>query len=138
MNILASWAVGKAALAPGLAFGLPAAIRADELDGFAIGALLSGACFLMAASPRLTWRALFGWPARLTRRARLARRALFTGRARVAAATGAHRSPPRWARTGTPRAEVRRVIPRHAAPQARLASRMTGLLPSRGHASSVT
>jgi len=131
MNILATWAVGKAALVPGVAFGMPAAVRADELDGFAIGALLSGACFLVAAGPRLSWRA------RLTRRTLCTRRALFTRRERTAAA-GAHRSPPRWARTGRPRAEVRRVIPRHAAPQAGLASRMTGLLPSRGHASSVT
>lgn len=138
MNILATWAVGKAALVPGLAFGMPAAVRADELDGFAIGALLSGACFLVAAGPRLSWRALLSWRARLTRRTLCTRRALCTRRERTAAAAGAHRSPPRWARTGRPRAEVRRVIPRHAAPQAGLASRMTGLLPSRGHASSVT
>ncbi len=138
MNILATWAAGQAALVPGLAFGLPVAVRADELDGFAIGALLSGACFLVAAGPRRAWRALFGWRARVTRRALCTLRAPFARRERVAAATGAHRSPPRWARTGRPRAEVRRVTPRHAAPQAGLASRMTGLRPGRGHPSSVT
>ena len=102
MNILATWAAGQAALVPGLAFGLPVAVRADELDGFAIGALLSGACFLVAAGPRRAWRALFGWRARVTRRALCTLRAPFARRERVAAATGAHRSPPRWARTGRP------------------------------------
>ena len=130
MNILAIWAARRAALVPGLAVGMPAAVRADGLDGFAFGALLSGACFLLAASLRRPWRALLGWRALLRRRLASARQRPASRQERAAAA-GAHRSPPRWARTGRPRAEVRRVLPRHAAPQAGLAGRMTGLLPGR-------
>lgn len=134
MNILAIGAAHKSWLAPGLAIGVPALLRADGLAGFAVGALLSGACFLAIASPWRPWRAL------AARRAGLASRPAGTGRRllrrpeRPAAATGAHRSPPRWARTGRPRAEVRRVLPRHAAPQAGLASRMAGLRPGRAMA----
>lgn len=132
MNILAIWAARQAALVPGAAIGMPAAVRADGLDGFALGALLAGACFLAAASLRRPWQALLGWRS-------LPRRRLASARPRPVsrperAAAGAHRSPPRWARTGRPRAEVRRVPPRHAAPQAGLASRMAGLLPGRAMA----
>ena len=118
MNTLALWAANKAVRAAGLAIGVPTAVRADALDGFAIGALMSSACFLVVTSSRRPGRSLFA------------------RRERAAAAAGAHRSPPRWTRTGRPRAEVRRVIPRHAAPQAGLASRMTGLRASRAMASS--
>jgi hypothetical protein len=52
MNILALCGASKGALVPSLAIGVPAGMRADGLDGFAIGALMSGACFLMATSPR--------------------------------------------------------------------------------------
>jgi len=122
MNILALCGASKGALVPSLAIGVPAGMRADGLDGFAIGALMSGACFLMATSPRRPRRG----------------RPLCARRERAVAAAGAHRSPPRWARTGRPRAEVGRVLPRHAAPQVSLASRMTGLFPSRDHAGGVT
>jgi hypothetical protein len=115
MNILAIWAAHKAVLTSGLAIGIPSAVRADSLDSFALGALMAGACFLVVTSSRGPWRSLF------TRRER-------------AAAAGAHRSPSRWVRTGRPRAEVRRVVPRHAAHQAGLASRMAGLLPGRAMA----
>ena len=134
MNILAIWAAHKAWLAPGLAIGVPALLRANGLDGFAAGALLAGACFLAIASP---WRP---WRVQAPRRAGLASRLADTGRRllrraeRPAAVTGAHRSPPRWARTGRPRAEVRRVLPRHAAPHAGLASRVAGLRPGRAMA----
>jgi hypothetical protein len=96
MNILAIWAASKAVLTPGLAVGISSAARADSLDGFAIWALMSGAAFLAFTSPRGQWLSLF------TRRER-------------AGAAGAHRSPPRWARTGLPQPEVRRAA-RHAAP----------------------
>src|SRR5580704_13886224 len=107
MNILASWATHQAAAVPGLAIGLSAGVRADSLDGFAIWALVSGACFLVVTSPRSRWRVLF------TRRAVFPGPALFPGRDRV---RGAHRSPPRWALAGPPRPEARRMVPRHAAP----------------------
>ncbi len=129
MKILAIWAAHKA----GLAFGVPAAVRADGLDGFAAGALLSGACFLAIASPRPR-RALAARRARLAARPAPGRPGPPRRPERAAAAAGAHRSPPRWARTGRPRAEVRRVLPRHAAPQPGLASRMTGRLPGRAMA----
>ena len=103
MNILASWAAHQAAAIPGLAIGLAAGVRADSLDGFAIWALVSGACFLVVTSPRSRWRVLF------------TRRTAFPGRDRVRAG-GAHRSPPRWALAGPPRAKARRMMPRHAAP----------------------
>jgi len=128
MNILAIWTAKSAALVPGLAISVPAAVRADGLDGFALGALLSGVSFLVVTSQRLSRLAL------ATRRALAWRRAPVTSRERPAGTAGAHRSPPRWARTGRPRAEIRRVMPRHAAPQAGLASRMTGLLPGRAMA----
>ena len=103
MNILASWAAHQAAATPGLAIGMSASVRADSLDGFAIWALVSGACFLVVTSPRSRWRVLF------------TRRTPFPGRDR-ATAGGAHRSPPRWALAGQPRAEAHRLVPRHAAP----------------------
>lgn len=96
MNILAIWAADKAAVTSGLAVSISSAVRADSLRGFAIGALISGTCFLVVTSSSRP------------------RRSPFTRRERPPPA-GAHRSPPRWARTGRPRAEVRRVPPRHAA-----------------------
>ena len=125
MNILASWAAHQAAAAPGLAIGLSAGVRADSLDGFAIWALVSGACFLVVTSPRSRWRVLFTRraafpgrtlfpkPAPFPEPAPFPRPALFPARDRV---RGAHRSPPRWALAGPPRAEARRMVPRHAAP----------------------
>ena len=113
MNILASWAAHQAAAVPGLAIGLPAGVRADSLDGFAIWALVSGACFLVVTSPRSRWRVLFTRRTAFPGRALFPRPALFPGRDRV---RGAHRSPPRWALAGPPRPEARRMVPRHAAP----------------------
>ena len=139
MNILASWAAHQAAATPGLAIGISASVRADSLDGFAIWALVSGACFLVVTSPRSRWRvlftrrmafpgralfrrqaqfprpALFPGPALFPRPAQFPGPALFPGRDRVTA-RGAHRSPPRWALAGQPRAEAHRTVPRHAAP----------------------
>jgi len=127
MNILASWAAHQAAATPGLAIGMSASVRADSLDGFAIWALVSGACFLVVTSPRSRWRvlftrrapfpgrALFPKPALFPRPAQFPRPALFPGRERPTAG-GAHRSPRRWALAGQPRAEAHRTVPRHAAP----------------------
>jgi hypothetical protein len=104
MNILASWAAHQAAATPGLAIGLSAGVRADSLDGFAIWALVSGACFLVVTSPRRRWRVLF------TRRTAFPGRALFpkpalspggTG-SRPAARTGARRAG-RWPARRGPR-----------------------------------
>ena len=131
MNILASWAAHQAAATPGLAIGMSASVRADSLDGFAIWALVSGACFLVVTSPRSRWRVLFTrrapfpgralFPRRPVQAALFPRSALFPGRAPFpgrerATAGGAHRSPPRWALAGQPRAEAHRIVPRHAAP----------------------
>lgn len=136
---LAPWAASHAALGSGLAASISSAVRLNTLDGFAIGALLSGACFLVVTRSRRPRRPELARPA-LARpelaRPELARPAL--AEPERAAAAGAHRSPPRWARTGRPRAEVGRMLPRHAAPHAGLASRMTGLPPSRDHAGSVS
>ncbi len=130
MNILAIWAARRAALVPGLAVGMPAAVRADGLDGFAFGALLSGACFLLAASPRRPWRALPG------------RRALLRSAAGVRPAAAGQppgtrrrgRRAPQPAALGQDRPATGRGAP--GAAQARgtaagLAGRMTGLLPGR-------
>jgi hypothetical protein len=114
MNILAIWAANQAAATPGPAIGMSASVSADSLDGFAIWALVSGACFLVVTSPRRPWRALFPWPALFLRRALLPWRAPFPWRDRATAA-GAHRSPPRWALAGQPRGGAH-WVPRHAAP----------------------
>jgi hypothetical protein len=145
MNILGPWAANKAALAAGFAINMSSAARVSPLDGFAIGSLLCGACILVATSPRRPWRSLLSRPER------------------TAMVAGAHRSGPREPRAGRPRAEERqaapraearqaapramsrrvvrqadthRAAPRHAAPPAGLAGRMTGLLPSRAMAGS--
>lgn len=136
MNVLGLWAANKAALAAGFAINASPAVRVSPLDGFAIGSLLCGACILVATSPRRPWRSLL------------------SRRERTAVAAGAHRSGPGEPRTGRPRAEARRVAPRaeacrvvrpadthraaprHAAPPAGLAGRMTGLLSSRAMAGS--
>jgi hypothetical protein len=115
MNILASWAAHQAAAIPGLAIGLAAGVRADSLDGFAIWALVSGACFLAVTSPGSRWRDLFTRRAAFPGRALFPKPALFPGRDRVTA-RGAHRSPPRWALAGPPRDKAHRMVPRHAAP----------------------
>jgi hypothetical protein len=50
-----TWAVlaaKEAAVASGLGAGIVPAVGAGSLDGFAIGALLSGTCILMLTSPR--------------------------------------------------------------------------------------
>ena len=100
MNILASWAAHQAAAAPGLAIGLPAGVRADSLDGFAIWALVSGACFLVVTSPRSRWRVLFTRRTAFPGRALFPRPALFPGRALSPGRTGSGPA----ARTGARRA----------------------------------
>lgn len=116
MNTLGLWAMNKAALASGFAIGVSPAVRVSLLDGFAIGALICGACLLVATSPRRPWRSLLSRPER------------------TVMAAGAHRSPAReprswrpravvrlaapqakWRQAG-PRTEARRAAPRHAAP----------------------
>jgi hypothetical protein len=116
MNALGLWAMNKAALASGFAIGVSPAVRVSLLDGFAIGALICGACLLVATSPRRPWRSLLSRPER------------------TVMAAGAHRSPAReprswrpravvrlaapqakWRQAG-PRTEARRAAPRHAAP----------------------
>ena len=77
MNTLGLWAMNKAALASGLAIGVSPAVRVSLLDGFAIGALICGACLLVATSPRRPWRSLLSRPER------------------TVMAAGAHRSPAR-------------------------------------------
>ena len=119
MSTLGLWAMNKAAVASGLAIGVSPAVRVSLLDGFAIGALICGACLLAATSPRRPWRSLPSRPGR------------------TVMAAGAHRSPAREPRPwrpravvrlaapqailgqAGPRAEARRAAPRHAAPATR-------------------
>src|SRR5450432_2268170 len=103
MNTLGLWAMNKAALASGLAIGVSPAVRVGLLDGFAIGALICGACLLVVTSPRRPWRSLRSRPER------------------TVMAAGAHRGRAREPRPWRPRA-----VARLAAPQAK--SRQVGLL----------
>ena len=122
MNILASWAAHQAAATPGLAIGMSASVRADSLDGFAIWALVSGACFLVVTSPRSRWRILF------------TRRAPFPGRAPVPRAGPGHggRRAPEPAALGAGRSAAGRGAPDGAA--ARGAGQVTRLgSPERAH-----
>jgi hypothetical protein len=111
MNTLGLWATNKAALASGLAIGVSPAVRFSLLDGFAVGALICGACLLLATSSRRPWRSLVSRPER------------------TVMVAGAHRSPAREPRTGRWRAVVRqagpRAVVRQAGPQAEL--RQVGL-----------
>jgi len=59
MSTRVIWAASTAVLASGLGLRISPAVRRDSLDGFAIGALLSGACLLLASSPRRPGRSLF-------------------------------------------------------------------------------
>ena len=52
MNTWAVLAAKQAAIASGLGAGATPAFGAASLDGFAIGALISGACMLVITSPR--------------------------------------------------------------------------------------
>ena len=128
MNILASWAAHQAAAAPGLAIGLSAGVRADSLDGFAIWALVSGACFLVVTSPRSRWRVLF------TRRTAFPGRALFpqAGPVPRAGPGQGRRRAPEPAALGAGRSAAARGAPDGAA--ARGAGQVTRLgSPERAH-----
>lgn len=64
MNTPVIWAASKAAEASGLGFRVSRTVRTGLLDGFAIGALISGFCLLLMTSQRRTARparSLFGW-----------------------------------------------------------------------------
>jgi len=52
MNTWAVLAAKEAAVASGLGAGIVPAVGAGSLDGFALGALMSGTCILMLTSPR--------------------------------------------------------------------------------------
>src|SRR5260370_34579348 len=101
MNTLALWAANKAVRAAGLAIGVPTAVRADGLDGFAIGALMSSACFLVVTSSRKPGRALFA------------------RRERAPAPAGAHPRPPPRTPTRPPRAQGAPVLHPPSAPPRR-------------------
>jgi hypothetical protein len=63
MNTPVIWDASKEMLSSGLGFRVSRTVRAGLLDGFAIGALISGACLLMMSNPRRTGRlsrSLFG------------------------------------------------------------------------------
>jgi hypothetical protein len=64
MNTPVIWAASKAAEASGLGFRVSRTVRTSVLDGFAIGALISGVCLLMMNNPSRAGRlgrSLFGW-----------------------------------------------------------------------------
>jgi hypothetical protein len=116
MNTLDLWVMSKAALASGLAIGVSPAVRVGLLDGFAIGALICGACLLVATSPRRPWRSLLSRPERTVMGAGAHR-----GRAREPLP----RRPRAVARLAASQAKsrqvgllagARRAAPRHAAP----------------------
>jgi len=63
MNTPVIWAASKAAEASGLGFRVSRTVRTSLLDGFAIGALISGVCLLMMDNPNRAGRlgrSLFG------------------------------------------------------------------------------
>jgi hypothetical protein len=83
MNTPVIWAASKAVLASGLGFRVSRTVRTGVLDGFAIGALISGVCLLMMDNPDRAGRlgrSLLGW-----RRRRHAPR---------------HAAPPSWGLAG--------------------------------------
>ena len=64
MNTPVIWAASKAAEASGLGFRVSRTVRTGLLDGFAIGALISGFWLLLMTNQRRTprpARSLFGW-----------------------------------------------------------------------------
>jgi hypothetical protein len=64
MNTPVIWASSKAVLTSGLGFRVSRTVRTGLVDGFAIGALISGVCLLVMTSQRQTTRpgrSLFGW-----------------------------------------------------------------------------
>ena len=150
MNGLAALAAKEAAIASGVGASLLPGIAPSAIDGFAVGTLLSGLCFLMVMTPK-----------RGLRRGRLAARVGLFGSAAPAepgyahgvtlsdpfadesaevvvplgspladeasldAKAGAHRSKHRLAdQDGDRRSEARRLPGRHAAPSVSLTSKM--------------
>jgi hypothetical protein len=64
MNTPVIWAASKAVLTSGLGFRVSRTVRTGVLDGFAVGALISGVCLLMMDNPGRAGRlgrSLFGW-----------------------------------------------------------------------------
>lgn len=64
MNTPVIWDASKEMLSSGLGFRVSRTVRTGLLDGFAIGALISGVCLLMMTSERRTGRparSLFAW-----------------------------------------------------------------------------
>jgi hypothetical protein len=64
MNTPVIWSASKEMLASGLGFRVSQAVRTQALDGFAIGALISGFCLLMMTSTGRAGRlgrSLFAW-----------------------------------------------------------------------------
>ena len=56
MHMWAAWAAKEAAVATGLGGGVVPALGARSLDGFAVGALMTGACFLALTGSRRSRR----------------------------------------------------------------------------------
>src|ERR1039458_6605955 len=56
MHMWAAWAAKEAAVATGLGGGVVPALGARSLDGFAVGALMAGACFLALTGSRRSRR----------------------------------------------------------------------------------
>jgi hypothetical protein len=64
MNTPVIWDASKEMLSSGLGFRVSRTVRTSLLDGFAIGALISGVCLLVMTSQRGTARparSLFAW-----------------------------------------------------------------------------
>jgi hypothetical protein len=152
MHTWAVLAAKEAAIASGLGAGIVPAVGAGSLDGFALGALISGTCILMLTSPRrgrrrglaaARGRALAaarepagpeaagdvaaGYPAPVTVPAPPDENGA-EAEDREDVAGGGYRSRHSLADQGVSsnRSGARRNSPRHAAPPASFSSRMTG------------
>jgi hypothetical protein len=138
MNTWAVLAAKEAAISSGLGAGIVPAIGASSLDGFAIGALMSGTCILMLTSPRRGRRHDLAASSELEAADDRVEIAVpspepdesdsATRQRRDVAEDGGYRSRHRLPDQGLgPRQPgSRRSSPRHAAPPASFSSRMTG------------
>jgi hypothetical protein len=173
MNTWAAIAAKPAAVATGLGAGLLPAVAPSAIDGFAVGTLLSGACFLLVSKPGRALRrprlsaGQAAEPARNDALAAMAPPSLAQPPSLTSAAMAAPVAASYWTSTATVdhltaedevfvpqpsppadnvaqpetrigkhrlvgsdgnerRSETRRAAPRHAAPSAGIANRITG------------
>ena len=119
MTTWAALAAKQAALATGLNTNIVPTLGARAIDGFAIGALMTAACFIAVTAPRrsrstwrsrLTWRSRSGWRSRPTWRSRPAWRLRLPGSRALATGWG-HAAAARDGRMAAQLADGDRVRP---------------------------